>query len=96
MGLEAKVLIQKNEAENMENYTAMMSHEFRTPLATSVMLLDMVFKHVRDEAAIELLMLINTSLNLLLSLVHNIVDLKLIKAGRIQAEAALFNPVETL
>ena len=67
----------------MENYTAIMSHEFRTPLATAVMLLDMAFKHVRSETAIELLMLVNTSLNLLLSLVHNIVDLKLVKAGRI-------------
>jgi signal transduction histidine kinase len=78
----------------MENYTAIMSHEFRTPLATSVMLLDMVFKHVRDETAIELLLLVNTSLNLLLSLVHNIVDLKLIKAGHILAESAIFNPIE--
>ena len=55
MGLEAKVMRQKSEAANMESYTSMMSHEFRTPLSTAIMLLGAVFKIVSDKNACRIL-----------------------------------------
>ena len=39
----------------MENYTAIMSHEFRTPLSTAIMLLGAVFKIVSDKNACRIL-----------------------------------------
>ena len=45
--LESKLVQQKNIAINLESYTSMMSHEFRTPLGTALMFLDMVLKIVK-------------------------------------------------
>ena len=40
MQLEAKVLAETNRAETLESYTSTISHEFRTPLSTSLMFLE--------------------------------------------------------
>ena len=37
--LEAKVLEEKNRSQSLESYTSTISHEFRTPLSTSLMFL---------------------------------------------------------
>ena len=42
MRLERRVIQQKSEAQNLESYTAMISHEFRTPLATALMFIDII------------------------------------------------------
>ena len=57
----------------------MMSHEFRTPLGTAIMFIDLLLKMIQNAEAIRLIGLIKSSLNLLLSLVNDIIDLKLIR-----------------
>ena len=57
----------------------MMSHEFRTPLVTAIMFINLLLKMVQNAEAIRLIGLIKSSLNLLLSLVNDIIDLKLIR-----------------
>ena len=57
----------------------MMSHEFRTPLGTAIMFIDILLKMIQNAEAIRLIGLIKSSLNLLLSLVNDIIDLKLIR-----------------
>ena len=42
MRLESKVIQQRNKAQNLESYTSMMSHEFRTPIGTSIMFIEMI------------------------------------------------------
>ena len=51
---------------------------------------------MKDAAQIRLLNLVNTSLNLLLNLVSDMVDLTLIKRDRYLAQKKLFNPTEAL
>ena len=57
----------------------MMSHEFRTPLATTLMFLDLVLKMVTQPEAIQMITLSKNSLELLLNLISDIIDLKMIK-----------------
>ena len=57
----------------------MISHEFVTPLGTAIMFIEIVLTMITDEAVIKLVLLIKTALNLLLSLVNNLLDLKLIR-----------------
>ena len=77
--LELQVIKQKNETQNLESYTGMMSHEFRTPLGTCLMFIGLLLQMQLGHEAGKLIELIKHSLNLLLHLVNDIVDLKLIK-----------------
>ena len=63
----------------MESYTGMISHEFVTPLGTAITFIEIILSMITDEALIKLVLLIKTALNLLLSLVNNLLDLKLIR-----------------
>jgi len=94
MRLESKMIQKKNEAINLESYTSMMSHEFRTPLGTALMFIEMVLSIHLDKKAIEIIMLIKSVLNLLLSLVNDIVDLKMIKENVFSRNLETFSPQE--
>ena len=59
----------------------MMSQEFRTPLGTAIMFIDLLLKMIENAEAIKLIGLVKSSLSLLLSLVNDIIDLKLIRNG---------------
>ena len=59
-----------------------MSHEFRTPLSTALMFIEMVLGFLTDEYNRKLLLLAKNSMNLLLSLVNDVVDLKMLKANK--------------
>ena len=73
-----------------------MSHEFRTPLGTAIMFIDLVLQMINNIEAIKLINLIKSSLNLLLSLVNDMVDLKLIKEGQFSTNYKVFDPLDTL
>ena len=96
MHLESRLIQQKNEAINLESYTSMMSHEFRTPLGTAIMFIDLVLQMIQGAEAIKLINLVKSSLNLLLSLVNDMVDLKLIKEDQFSTNQNVFDPLETL
>ena len=74
----------------------MMSHEFRTPLGTAIMFIDLALQMINNIEAIKLINLIKSSLNLLLSLVNDMVDLKLIKEGQFSTNYKVFDPLDTL
>ena len=92
MRLESKLIQKKNEAINLESYTSMMSQEFRTPLYTTIIFIDLLMKMIEKAEAIKLIGLMKSSLSLLLSLVNDIVDLKLIKNGKFSMNWVTFNP----
>ena len=88
--------MKKSEARNLENFTSTISHEFRTPLATAISFVEMLFKMISDAAQMKYLNLVSISLNLLLSLVNDVVDLTLIKSNCFREEVKDFNPTEAL
>ena len=49
-----------------------------------------------NAAAIKMIKLVQVSLNLLLSLVNDMVDLKLIKANQFKANTNIFSPLESI
>ena len=59
-----------------------MSHEFRTPLSTSLMFLEGMIVNMKDPEQIRVITLVTTQLNLLLCLVNDVLDIKLIEAGK--------------
>ena len=72
----------------------MISHEFRTPLGTALMFIDLVLQMLTEAQAIRLLNLVKSSLNLLLSLVHDMLDLKMIKENQLKNEKSFSIPIE--
>ena len=74
----------------------MMSQEFRTPLGTAIMFIDLLLKMIENVEAIKLIGLIKSSLSLLLSLVNDIIDLKLIRNGNFSTKWDTFDPQEAI
>ena len=71
----------------------MISHEFRTPLASVLMLLDNVLNFAQlDPQARETLWLVVQQINLLLCLVNDVLDLKLIESARFVLREINFSP----
>jgi len=58
MRLEAQILEEKNRNETLESYTSTISHEFRTPLSTSLMFLEQIMNSSTDPAQIKILKII--------------------------------------
>ena len=56
----------------------MISHEFRTPLATSMMFLKNLLKFAIEKPIYEMVSLVMNQIYLLINLVDDIVDIKLI------------------
>ena len=80
---------------SLESYTATISHEFRAPLSTSLMFIERVLQEMTDPEQIRLLRLVVAQLNLLLSLVHDVLDLKIIESGKFVRNSNTFSPIKT-
>ena len=74
-------LEEKNLENHIESYTGMMSHEFQTPLETALMLIDVIQNQVGNESCLKLLRAIQNSLHMLLYLISDILDLKMVRLG---------------
>ena len=82
--LEKDVVTEQNRVESLESYTSTISHEFRTPLATCLTFLDILIKMDLPPQCIHMLKLIIAQLNLLICLVNDVLDLKLIERGQFE------------
>lgn len=94
--LEKEMITEKNRLETLESYTSTISHEFRTPLSTCLQFLDTLMSLGLPPDCIFTLNLIIAQLNLLLCLVENVLDLKLIERGEFQQKNQNFDPMEVL
>ena len=94
--LESQILEEKNLNATLESYTSTMSHEFRTPLGTSLTFLEDLMKKDLDPSTLSVLQLITSQLNMLLCLVNDILDLKLIEAGKYESRHEIFEPTSIL
>lgn len=93
--LESKVLEQKNRNESIVSYQMTISHEFRTPLASSLMMLENLLAEVITKQATNIIKIIISQINLLLCLVNDILDLKLIEENKFVPKNEVFSPRET-
>ena len=76
MKLESQILEEKNRNESLESYTSTISHEFRTPIGTSLMFLESLLCVGLNNQAEQIVRLIIQKLTLLLSLIQDILDMK--------------------
>ena len=75
----------------------MVSHEFRTPLSTVLMLLEgLILQNNIQDGVRPVLILIISQINLLMSFVNDMLDIKLIAEGKFAQKLSLFKPRETL
>ena len=58
MRLEAQILEEKNRNETLESYTSTISHEFRTPLSTSLMFLEQMIRFITNPEHYKIVQLI--------------------------------------
>ena len=67
-----------------------ISHEFRTPLASILTLLESLRIKELSSAARDIIFIVISQINLLLCLVNDILDLKLIEENKFVAKKELF------
>ena len=97
MKFQSTIIEERNRNETMESYTSTISHEFRTPLATSVMFLDQLLNlYNNNPAALKIIKLVMSQLQFLLSLVNDLLDIKMIEKGVFEPKYDHFNITETL
>ena len=91
--LESQILEEQNRRESLESYTSTISHEFRTPIATSLMFLEILQKEkTLDPHALRTTRIVISKLNMLLCLVNDLLDIKLIEQNRFQVKEEEFDP----
>eukprot|EP00353_Schmidingerella_taraikaensis_P006733 CAMPEP_0185593826 /NCGR_PEP_ID=MMETSP0434-20130131/72769_1 /TAXON_ID=626734 ORGANISM="Favella taraikaensis, Strain Fe Narragansett Bay" /NCGR_SAMPLE_ID=MMETSP0434 /ASSEMBLY_ACC=CAM_ASM_000379 /LENGTH=117 /DNA_ID=CAMNT_0028220723 /DNA_START=116 /DNA_END=469 /DNA_ORIENTATION=+ len=95
--LESQIIVEKNRTESLESYTSTISHEFRTPLSTTLMLLESILRQPGlTTETVKQLNLIVSALNQLLCLVNDVLDMKLINVNKYEARLKVFNPAKSL
>ena len=61
MKFQSEIIEERNRADTMESYTSTISHEFRTPLATSIMFLEQLLSiMLKDKASTRLINIVIT------------------------------------
>ena len=77
---ELLALEKQNKSLNLSQMT--LSHEFRSPLSSCLMLLENLLKIVQEEAWRKTLLVLIAQINLLLCLVNDILDMKMISQDK--------------
>ncbi len=89
--LKSKEIAEKS-THSKTSFLAKMSHEIRTPLNGIIGTSDILHNTSLTGEQKELLSIINTSANNLMSIVNEILDLSKIESGRIEIDPRAFNP----
>ena len=80
--LESKLMEQTNKNKSLQSYTSTISHEFRTPIGTSLMFLEQMCRTESFNAKTQQIIdLIISQLNFLLCIVNDVLAMKLIEQG---------------
>ena len=83
----------QNASLNMSQLT--LSHEFRTPLSSTLMLLESLLAGNLDENQRQIIRIVISQINLLICLVNDILDLKMLDQNKFEPKVTEFNPNET-
>ena len=93
--LESQILESKSKNAALVNYQMTISHEFRTPLSTSLMFLESLLVESLSQSGQKLVKLVTMQINLLLCLVNDILDIKLIEENKFVQKMEIFSPQAT-
>ena len=98
--LECQLLEEKNRNESLQSYTSTISHEFRTPIGTSLMFLEQMLQSSAansfNKGTERTINLIISQLNFLLSLVNDVLAMKQIEMGQFRPHSEQFSPLKVL
>ncbi len=90
-------LLEKEKVNKSLNLSQMtLSHEFRAPLSSTLMLLESLLSSIKDEQLRQMIMTVISQINLLLYLVNDILDMKMLRQKKFIKKEEEFNPTETL
>ncbi len=88
--VKARVLAEKHSRAKSE-FLANMSHEIRTPISGILGVVDIFRKTDLDQYQMELMDIIESSTDLLLTIINDILDLSKIEEGKMKLEKIAFN-----
>ena len=88
-------LDQKYGKKSSNVFSSTVSQEFKSPLVSSLMFLQILMGEVMGEHAKHMLKIIISQINLLLCLFNDILDLKLIEESKFLSKNEVFKPKET-
>ena len=94
--LNQELIQKKNEFQNQENVQSIISHEFKTPLATALCFVEMIIELVSNAQCLHYLSLVKISLNLLQNLVNDMLDLNMIKYNKFATKQEIFDPTKII
>ena len=72
-----------------------MSQDFRAPLSSVLMLLESLLQMMLDEVQKQIVDIVIQQINLLVCLVNDLLDMKLIEQGSFEKKRVVFDPLNT-
>ena len=94
--LREKLLEKEKQNKSLNMSQMMLSHEFRAPLSSSLMVLQTLLEMTKDEPRRKIILMVISQINLLLYLVNDILDLKMLDQNKFKSRKEEFNVAETL
>ena len=85
-----KVIFQEKQNKRLSLSQMTLSHELRAPLSSILMILETVLQNLAKEALRETICVVISQVNLLLCLVTDMLDLKLLEQGKFVARKETF------
>ena len=73
-----------------------LSHEFRAPLSSTLMCLESLYESIANSSSRKIILVVICQMNLLLCLINDILDLKMIEQDKFTTKQELFDPTKTL
>ena len=97
--LKVQVKAEKKNVQLLENLQSTISHEIRTPVATSIQFLDLCFKMIQSKLQsndehpklLYFISMVKFQLAFILTFIHDIMDVKSIEQGKFQPEIVEFS-----
>lgn len=94
--LREKLLEKEKQNKSLNMSQMMLSHEFRAPLASTLMVLQTLLETTKDEPRRKIILIVISQINLLLYLVNDILDLKMLDQNKFISRQEEFNVAETI
>ena len=96
MELGAKLYFQQKQNKELSLNQLTLSHEFRAPLGSTLMLLESLLRSVHDEAQRRIIVIVVSQINLLICLVNDILDIKMLQIGQFVSRKEVFSLNEAI
>ena len=94
--LGSKLYSQQKQNKSLTLSQMTLSHEFRAPLGSTLMLLESLLRTIVDEAQRRIIGIVISQINLLICLVNDILDIKMLQKGKFMTKNQAFSIIETI